>query len=109
MSDSESDLVSVELPLETWMLLLDSIDGRGVVTQRIHMDIHTQLPPALPGLAGAVIIARRHGEASEQMYVRCFSGDDAHYKAWRRADLDDIWETSRTLRLVRVLSSGFVQ
>lgn len=104
MSDSDERPVSIELPLHRWRELVNTTTP-GHRVDDILGEIESRLPLPKPHRIGAVIEARRHGEASTQIYVRVYP-DTLGYDAWRHADQDGKWENSRTLEVVRVLSPG---
>lgn len=99
MSDSPTRPVSIELERGAWEMIA------GYLPPDLGRQIVEQLPLPVPRLIGAVIEARRSGEASTQIYVRA-TIDAPGYNAWRHADLDGKWENSDALEVVHILSPG---
>lgn len=106
MNDSTGRPVSVELPRATWQELVSGATSADRVDE-ILAQIEDLLPKPLPTGLGAVIHARRPGEASVHLYVAASLTDneDFHLR-WREADSDGRWVHGRDLELVTVLSSG---
>jgi hypothetical protein len=103
VSDSDERRASVELVPSTWHAIIRALLAVGL--QVSAEEIREQLPKPLPRNIGAVIEARRFGEASTQIYVRNYP-DALGYSAWRHAEADGRWVNSDSLEVVRVLSPG---
>lgn len=110
MSDSAEQPVSIELLPEHWQHVLYRLDmaaGTAPIAAMIAACVREQMPPEFPTGLGAVIRARRSGEASEQIYVLSARTDNEtfHHK-WRAADQHGGWIHSNHLELLEVLSPG---
>jgi hypothetical protein len=106
VSDSTERPVSIELTPADWQYVLYRLDLDGGDAIAIAYLIRGQIPEFPTGL-GAVIRARRSGEASEQIYVLSAQSDnEMFHHRWRAAAQHGGWINSRDLELVEILAPG---
>lgn len=115
MSDSPAppgltDVIDVRLTRDMWDVVTAHLGNQysGHPNNRIiaREAIRQQMPETLPTKVGAVIRARRHGEASIQIYVRAADGGQPFHNVWRAVDVDGFWCPSDVLVLVEILAPG---